>query len=67
MLLKNLELDGAGHEMLVNGSRGVITAFKTKEVGLTVNVHSHTLRPLAIRLLATPFSTPSGLSRAFTS
>lgn len=32
MLLKNLELDTSANEMLVNGSRGVITSFKTKEV-----------------------------------
>ena len=31
MLLRNLELTG-NDRMLVNGSRGVITAFKTKEV-----------------------------------
>ncbi|CAL8463664.1 g3198 [Coccomyxa elongata] len=31
MLLKNLELDTSANEMLVNGSRGVVTSFKTKE------------------------------------
>jgi len=33
MLLRNLELDTASDAMLVNGSRGVITDFKSKKVG----------------------------------
>lgn len=36
MLLKNLELDTSAKEMLVNGSRGVVTSFKTKEVRASV-------------------------------
>ena len=32
MLLKNLDLEGDGGQMLVNGSRGVVTGFATKQV-----------------------------------
>ena len=32
MLLKNLDLDGGGGQMLVNGSRGVVTEFVDKPV-----------------------------------
>ena len=42
MLLKNLDLEGDGGQMLVNGSRGVVTGFATKQVAS----RQHTLSTL---------------------
>ena len=41
MLLKNLDLDGGGGQMLVNGSRGVVTEFVDKPVRILNPDHGH--------------------------
>lgn len=48
MLLRNIDLNGGAESMLVNGSRGVVTSFKAREVNSLRPVQQDTLHSMLI-------------------